>query len=372
MATILTRDQALTIALFSTFGTASLLSREGLEIKVPLAPLLGASTLVRSIVAESHLHPGLHGPIVLSFAVAADILVSVGEILGVGESNVKRENIEGVKQVLDSLEVEANLSESEGSNEYNEEYEYDTAAIEDDIQLKIEFELKSGENADLSDADANESKDYSPKQCYDNTKNFECSDQSNWHTNKDITAENLSDFKKHMKNHTEVKPYRCTVCGFSCSKSRYLKMHNRTHISVKSYTCQICNSSFPLPSKLRRHRRIHTGEKPYACKSCNMSFPQPCDLRRHCRTHTGEKPYNCQICDKSFSRLDALKLHEMNHTGEKPLKCKICNYSCKRSSNLKQHMIKHTGEAAFKCQGCDFSATTRYEVKKHEKKSHDA
>ena len=135
MATILTRDRASTVALFSTFGTASLLSRDGLEIKVPLAPLLGASTLVRSIVAESHLHPGLHGSLVLSFAVAADILQSVGEILGVGESNVNEENIGGVKQVLDSLRVGANLITSKRSYAFEYHEDHVTDALEEDIQL---------------------------------------------------------------------------------------------------------------------------------------------------------------------------------------------------------------------------------------------
>merc|ERR1719153_1198779 len=100
MAFKLSRDQALTFRLLSTCGTVSLLSRNGEEVKVPLAPLLGGSSLVRSMVAESRLHPGLHGPLIFSFTVAADVLVSIGDILGMGECNVKEENVEEVKQVL--------------------------------------------------------------------------------------------------------------------------------------------------------------------------------------------------------------------------------------------------------------------------------
>merc|ERR1719370_1454123 len=76
MAFKLSRNQALTIRLLTTYGTASLLSRDGEEIKVPLAPLLGASSLIRSMLAESRLHPGIHGPLVLSFTVGSDVLVS--------------------------------------------------------------------------------------------------------------------------------------------------------------------------------------------------------------------------------------------------------------------------------------------------------
>ena len=63
MDVILSRNQALTVPLLSTHGTATLLSRDGEEVKVPLAPLLGASILVRSMVTEAHLHPGIHGPL---------------------------------------------------------------------------------------------------------------------------------------------------------------------------------------------------------------------------------------------------------------------------------------------------------------------
>ena len=112
MAVILSREPAIIVPQLSTYGTAKLLSRDGGEVTVPLAPLLGGSTLIKSIVAESHLHPGIHGPLILSLAVTADVLVSVKDILGVGETKVMEENIEEVVKVLNSLRVEANLSKS--------------------------------------------------------------------------------------------------------------------------------------------------------------------------------------------------------------------------------------------------------------------
>ena len=70
MALTLTRDQALTIPLLSTYGTASLLGRDNREVKVPLVPLLVASTLLRSMVSElPHFHPGMHGHLILSFEI---------------------------------------------------------------------------------------------------------------------------------------------------------------------------------------------------------------------------------------------------------------------------------------------------------------
>ena len=116
MAVILSRVQGLIVPLLSTHGTATLLSKDGGEVKVPLAPLLGASTLLRSTLDESHLHPGIHGPLILSFAVTADVLMSVRDLLSAGESNLLEENIEEVIQVLNSLGVGANLSQCRINN----------------------------------------------------------------------------------------------------------------------------------------------------------------------------------------------------------------------------------------------------------------
>merc|ERR1719369_432916 len=72
------------------------------------------------MVAESHLHPGLHGPLILSFTVAADVLASVGDILSVGEAIVREENIDEVTQVLDILGVKACLSQSRNNKTYGD------------------------------------------------------------------------------------------------------------------------------------------------------------------------------------------------------------------------------------------------------------
>ena len=116
----MSRNQAITVPLLSTYGKASLLSMDGQEVKVPLAVLLGGSSLVRSMVAESHLHPGLHGPLILSFTVATNVLASVGDILAVGVANVREENIGEVTQVLDLLGVKASLSRNRNGMMYED------------------------------------------------------------------------------------------------------------------------------------------------------------------------------------------------------------------------------------------------------------
>jgi len=358
LTVILSRAPVLTVPLLSTYGTTTLLSRDGEEVKVPLAPLLGASPLVRSMVAESHLHPGTHGPLVLSFTVPADVLVSVGDMLGTGVSNVVEENIKEVVQVLNSLRVEANLSQIRINNEYEyvptneedikqEDVVFEPAndkatSIGGNVYLATDNSLNVATNVEdiiidtvldpasveesSSDSDNDEAMDYSLKECY-------------------VNIEKVAVCSPHQSCHSTVeKPYKCSICSYSCSSPSKLKRHRRTHFGQKPFTCKICNLSFSQNCNLRTHERIHTGEKPFTCKICNLSFSQKIILRHHERIHTGEKPYKCKICSFSCITSSDLKLHVRIHTGERPYTCKICNSSFSRSSTLRNHLRIHTGE----------------------------
>ena len=165
MAVTLSRDQALTVQLLSTYGTASLLGKDGREVQVPLAPLLGASSLLRSIVDSSQLHPGVHGPLIISFDIAVDVLAHVGEILGAGESKLKSGNIEDVVHVLEILGLEGSLSETR-LNIVN--HEQQIAANEEGINLEEVFESIGDEDTESGTDEVIEAKKVFYGQCYVN------------------------------------------------------------------------------------------------------------------------------------------------------------------------------------------------------------
>ena len=82
---ILKRDSSLWNVLPCTDNEISnLLSNDSQSVAVPLVHLLGASSLVRSMVVDANLHPAIHGPLILSCPVDVGVLLTLGKYLGGG------------------------------------------------------------------------------------------------------------------------------------------------------------------------------------------------------------------------------------------------------------------------------------------------
>ncbi|RZC42712.1 uncharacterized protein BDFB_004963, partial [Asbolus verrucosus] len=52
------------------------------------------------------------------------------------------------------------------------------------------------------------------------------------------------------------------------------------------YVCPYCNLVCSKPSVLQKHIRAHTNERPYPCNSCGFSFKTRSNLYKHCRSRT--------------------------------------------------------------------------------------
>ncbi|XP_075769018.1 uncharacterized protein LOC112544451 isoform X2 [Pelodiscus sinensis] len=170
---------------------------------------------------------------------------------------------------------------------------------------------------------------------------------------------------KHERAHIEDKPFSCSDCWKSFSRSSNLLTHRRTHTGEKPFSCSDCGKSFSRSSNLLLHMRTHTGEKPFSCSECGKSFSCSSNLHIHWRTHTGEKPFSCSDCGESFIQRSYLLIHQRTHTGEKPFNCSDCGKSFICRSKLNTHRRIHNGEKPFKCSDCGKSFSWRTQLVRH-------
>ncbi|XP_017285118.1 zinc finger protein 709 [Kryptolebias marmoratus] len=176
-----------------------------------------------------------------------------------------------------------------------------------------------------------------------------------------LLSETLTD---HLQTHKETGNI-CHICG---KNYQNIETHMRSHTGIKPYHCSICGKSFPRPGALRRHKKTHSGERPYICEFCGKTFTDGCTLTTHIKNHTGDKPVNrvsCETCGKSLASAHVLEVHKRIHTGEKPFLCRVCGKSFRQLAGLNAHMLTHTGEKPFSCSLCSKSFSTKGYLQTH-------
>ncbi|EFN74646.1 Transcription factor HIVEP2, partial [Camponotus floridanus] len=52
------------------------------------------------------------------------------------------------------------------------------------------------------------------------------------------------------------------------------------------HTCPYCKLTCAKPSVLQKHIRAHTNERPYPCKPCGFAFKTKSNLYKHCRSRS--------------------------------------------------------------------------------------
>lgn len=120
-------------------------------------------------------------------------------------------------------------------------------------------------------------------------------------------------FGSGLNGEGRLKSFVCVQCGKTFFKKSDFKKHVRIHTNERPFKCPYCPSAFSDSSSAARHRRIHTGEKPFQCELCPASFAQSSDRTKHMRIHSQSRPWSCETCTKSFADASSFAKHRRKH-----------------------------------------------------------
>jgi len=117
------------------------------------------------------------------------------------------------------------------------------------------------------------------------------------------------------------------------------KRHSGTDSTPAQWCCPICHKTFTQNSNFRNHVRTHSDERPYVCLVCLIGFKERYHLKKHMlfKHSPGQLNEACRLCGKRFKDLTAVRAHEKTHSDVRPYACSSCDKMFKTSECLWHH-----------------------------------
>ncbi|KAK7930652.1 hypothetical protein WMY93_007047 [Mugilogobius chulae] len=188
-------------------------------------------------------------------------------------------------------------------------------------------------------------------------------------TNPTIATSSTTTTSSNVENKAKIP--KCTLCYKTFKSVKALDRHLEFHPGP--FTCEICHKDYTDRSNYKKHLRIHSEQKPFRCSVCERGFTQKRHMNEHMRIHTGEKPLSCSQCGMTFRQKNSLMRHVLSkHSEDKPYSCPICLKGFVQKWHLMVHMRGHTGERPFSCSICGKSYESKCYLKKHVDRNHKA
>uniref|UniRef100_A0AAV2IV96 C2H2-type domain-containing protein n=1 Tax=Knipowitschia caucasica TaxID=637954 RepID=A0AAV2IV96_KNICA len=211
------------------------------------------------------------------------------------------------------------------------------------------------------------------------------------------------DMERHMKSHSEDRPYSCTFCKKKFKNPYVLKRHQNKICksrevspptttkkkdlanqqpelegSAEGKTCPICSRILPCNGDMAKHLRSHTEERPFICgtsikipvwcSNCGKHFDCLSSLKEHqekvCKLDVREI-LKCDECGKEFKSMTLLKVHQRIHD---PLYCQECGKIMPNEAAFERHKLMHR---PMQCTMCDKSFTLLRRLREHYEKQHN-